>query len=202
MTGAQNILDTITGNVLVIDEKWLYAQAHPPQQNVRSWVDSPGDRPTIARRGMSAKKFHIIVGINFRGDHYFQVLQPGETVNSERYIAFLEQILFVRRQGTSTIMHDNARPHVARLTNDFLRDNDVDRVQQPPYSPDMNLCDRYIFRNMEVHRKNTEFTDRNSVLQFLKNYLDQFSRHKLGREFTRLREDLQKIIDLNGDYLK
>ena len=130
------------------------------------------------------------------------MLQAGESINSERYIAFLQQILAVRRQGTVTIMHDNARPHVARATNDFLQENNVERVVQPPYSPDMNLCDRYIFRNMEAHRAEKVFNDRNSVLQFLANYLEQFSRYKLGRELTRLREDLQKIIDLQGDYLK
>ena len=202
VAGARIIRETITGNVIVIDEKWLYAEPHPSQNNVRAWVDPGGDRPTLARCGMSARKFHIIVGINFRGDHYFEVLQAGESINSERYIAFLQQILAVRRQGTVTIMHDNARPHVARATNDFLQENNVERVVQPPYSPDMNLCDRYIFRNMEAHRAENVFNDRNSVLEFLGNYLEQFSRYKLGRELTRLREDLQKIIDLQGDYLK
>lgn len=201
VNGAQQILREMNGNVLVIDEKFLYGKPHPPQQNVRSWGDSSADRPTLIRLGMSAKKFHIIVGINFRGDHHFEVLEAGENVNSERYILFLKKIMDVRREGTMTIMHDNARPHVSKLTTDFLSENNINRVFQPPYSPDMNLCDRYIFRNMEVDRKNMEFSDRASVSTYLANFLPQFSRHKLAREFTRLRQDLQKIIECKGDYL-
>ena len=92
-----------------------------------------------------------------------------------------------------TIMHDNARPHVSKLTTDFLSENSIKRVFQPPYSPDMNLCDhRYIFQNMEVDRRNIEFSDRASVSAYLANFLPQFSRHKLAREFTLLRQDLQK----------
>ena len=89
---AQQILQEINGNVLVIDEKFLHSKPHPPQQNVRLWGDSSADRLTLIRLGMSAKKIHIIVGINFHGDHHFEVLEAGENVNSERYILFLKKI--------------------------------------------------------------------------------------------------------------
>ena len=33
---------------------------------------------------------------------------------------------------------DNARPHTAIHTQDFLIDNDIRALDQPPYSPDLN----------------------------------------------------------------
>lgn len=204
VTGAQNIIDQINGGVVVIDEKWIYRDHLPPPQNVRSWqnVDySQGDRPSIPRRGMSSMKFHIIVGINFRGDHYFEVLEKDETVNSERYVAFLGSICNVRRPGTLTIMHDNATPHTAVNTFNYIHERGINLIRQPAYSPDMNLCDRMIFRNMEVSRKGIVLHNRESVKNFLTEYLGNFSRYSLTRELSRLLEDLHKIINNNGAYL-
>ena len=124
---------------------------HPNQHNVRAWEESARDRPKLPRTKTSLKKFHIIVGLTFRAQHYFEVLNAGESVNSERYVAFLQNILQLRRQNL-TIMHDNARPHVSQLTSAFMASKNITRVHQPPYSPDMNLCDIFIFRNMEIAR--------------------------------------------------
>jgi len=42
-------------------------------------------------------------------------------------------------------MHDNARPHTARVTRQFLQRNGIETLQWPAMSPDMNpiehLCD-------------------------------------------------------------
>ena len=124
MSAAQQILNDISGNVVVIDEKWLYAKPHPNQHNVRAWGDSARDRPKLPRTTMSVKKFHIIIGVTFRAQNYYEVLNAGETVNSQRYVAFLQNILQLRRQGL-TIMHDNARPHVSQLTSAFMENNNI-----------------------------------------------------------------------------
>ena len=65
----------------------------------------------------------------------------------------------------------------------------------------MNLCDLLVFRNIEAQRVNIKFTNRQSVINFLEDYLAQFTRFKLRRELNRFREDLQKIIDENGENL-
>lgn len=201
VTGCQTILDNINGSVMVIDEKWLYANPLPANNNIRSWVDAGGDRPTQPRRIISDQKYHILVAINFRGEHYSEVLERGQSVNAERYIAFLQNIIDVRRRGNLVIMHDNARPHKAQVTTTFLADNHIATVPQPAYSPDVNLLDRFIFRNMEVSRRNTSFPSVDAARRFVDNYLETFSRRQLTNELAALREDLQKIIRNGGDYL-
>ncbi|QQP35564.1 Uncharacterized protein FKW44_023828 [Caligus rogercresseyi] len=39
------------------------------------------------------------------------------------------------------LMRDNARPHTATDTREFLTWRDVEPVKHSPYSPDLNLCD-------------------------------------------------------------
>jgi len=199
--GAQRILNELEGNVIVIDEKWLYSEPMPPKENVRAWVDPGGDRPRIARRIIADRKFHIIVAMNFRCDFCFDIVEPGQTVNAHRYVQFLEKVNGLRRRGTLKIMHDNARPHTARMTEAFLAEHSIHRVPQPPYSPDVNLMDRYIFRNMEAARKDKTFNNPQEVRDFLQEYLSQQTRYKLSREMDRLREDLHSIILCGGDYL-
>jgi transposase len=197
--GAERILNEINGSIVVIDEKWLYAEPMPPKENVRAWVDAGGDRPRQPRRIIADKKFHIIVSMNYRGEYYYEVLPRGIAINAHRYIQFLDNMKEIRRRGKLHIMHDNARPHTAQLTQAFLQLNSIDRLPQPPYSPDMNLMDRYIFRNMEAARKGKTFNSIDEVKMFLEEFLGMQTRYKLTREMNRLREDLDSIILCGGE---
>ena len=198
------LLRDLMATVFVIDEKWLYQNYLPPTQHIRVWADEAGDRradrPIIVRRMMCDIKYHIIVAINFRGEFYCEVLERQETVNAARYIQFLQNLLNIPRRPP-TIMYDNARPHKAKATEDFLIQHGIQRIPQPPYSPDVNFCDRFVFRNMEVARKNLTLNNVEEAKEFVNNFLQNLNRPSLDRELTRLRNDLQKIIDNNGEYL-
>jgi hypothetical protein len=199
--GAQRLLHDLHGNVMVIDEKWIYSEPMPPKQNNCAWVDPGGDGPRQPRRIIADKKFHIIVAISFRCEHYFEVLEPGQNVNAHRYVQFLEGLQHCRRQNALTIMHDNARPHTANMTEAFLAANNIQRIPQPPYSPDMNLLDRFIFRNMESKRSKRMLKNLAEVEAFIADFLGVQQREKLLNEFNKFREELLAIIAKGGDYL-
>ncbi|QQP42349.1 Uncharacterized protein FKW44_016975 [Caligus rogercresseyi] len=55
------------------------------------------------------------------------------------------------------LMWDNARPHTATDTREFLTRRDVEPVKQSPYSPDLNLCDRFLFRKLKHLLREDEF---------------------------------------------
>ena len=42
------------------------------------------------------------------------------------------------QQHQMTFQHDNARPHVARVYQDFLANNNIVPLDWPPYSPDLS----------------------------------------------------------------
>lgn len=58
---------------------------------------------------------------------------------------FMESKRFKKR--SLKIMHDNSKVHVFNLVKSVLESWRVETIKQPPYSPDFNLMDRYIFRN-------------------------------------------------------
>ena len=199
---AEHLLQNMKGSIVVVDEKWVYCDHLPCRQNNQLWVAPDGDRPTQPRRIISDQKFHIIVACNFRGDFRFHILERNQTINAQRYVEFLESILNMARPGRLELMHDNARPHTAVVTRDFCEQHGITLVKQPPYSPDMNLMDRFIFRNLEFDRRGTRFENKEHLTVYLENFLqNNMTKFKLAREMHCLKEHLQDVIDMEGNYV-
>ena len=71
----------------------------------------------------------IVVQGNLNAQGYInQILQP-------------EAVPFLQRHRPAILMHDNARPHVARICLQFLNRNNVNVLPWPAVSPDMNLIE-------------------------------------------------------------
>ena len=70
-------------------------------------------------------------------------------------------------------MHDNARPHVARLYQQFLNRNNVNVLPWPAVSPDMNPIENiwdYLSRKVGVRGNVHNFRDlENALIQELNN---------------------------------
>ena len=58
---------------------------------------------------------------------------------------------------------DNARPHSAARNQTYLNSPGVNRLPQSPYSPDLNLCDRFIFTSLQRHCRAEQYMDGNKA---------------------------------------
>ncbi|KAK7105528.1 hypothetical protein V1264_016894 [Littorina saxatilis] len=138
--------------VLFLDEKRFCLE--PGDGRVRIWR-RPGQRfanNNILQHdrwgGASVMKWGAI-GVNQRvGPVVFQNVGQGRRngVNADRYI---NQILrpyvvqFVQRHRNCLFQQDNARPHTARATQDFLRHNSNNLLPHPARSPDLNPIEHF-----------------------------------------------------------
>ncbi|GFS03474.1 histone-lysine N-methyltransferase SETMAR [Elysia marginata] len=95
-------------------------------------------------------------------------LQPGETINAERYCQTLDKLrdaIRRKRPGQLTkgviLQHDNATPHTARVTQCWLEKYGWDILSHPPHSPDLAPSDYHLFGPLkhELAGKQEELVD-------------------------------------------
>ena len=79
-----------------------------------------------------------------------------------------------------TLQMDNARPHSATLTQDYLTKRDVPIIPQSPYSPDLNLCDRFLFKKMKRELKPQSFRGPKNVEKAVQHFLRALSSRALA----------------------
>ncbi|CAJ0946665.1 unnamed protein product, partial [Mesorhabditis belari] len=82
----------------------------------------------------------LCVWWNSKGLVYFEVLDSGQTVTANLYQGQLDRVdQGLRRQGVDTVstkfLHDNARPHVAKITQQKIEEMGWEVLPHPPYSP-------------------------------------------------------------------
>ena len=68
------------------------------------------------------------------------IVVPGN-LNAQGYINQIlqpEVVPFLQKHGPAILMHDNAKPRVARICQQFLNKNNVNVLPWPAVSPDMN----------------------------------------------------------------
>ena len=190
---SQDLIETFSGrlckyNLVTVDEKFFYCRKMRARNKIGSWLSAAGDEKVVqtASRTNMEKKFLAIVAVSQRGNHYYEVLPHGESLNSERYIEFLNNLQDHLRTQRPPILpenmrliQDNARPHVARTTIEYIEDSNIRLLRQPPYSPDLNLCDRYVFPRLES--LTPDFRSMDDVSRFLTEQLPQFTANRMNK---------------------
>ena len=204
----ENEGDAISQQIVVIDEKWFYFRSIGTKASNKCWIADSANKPIVVRRQKQDKKCLAIVAVSFSGKVCFEVLPPFKTIDTDIFISFLKRMnRNFKRQSTPlnwenmTLIFDNVRPHISTATHDFLERKRVHVLNQPAYSPDFNLCDRYLFLELEKQRKRINFETREELSEYLGNALKCFHSEILNRQFLYLKNDLQKIIQKHGEYV-
>jgi len=95
----------------------------------------------------------------YQKDLVYYELKPGDSVTSDRYRLQLIHLSCALREKRSkyeqrydkvVLLHDNARPHVAKVVKKYLETLKWDVLPHPPYSPDIVPSDYWLFRRMQV----------------------------------------------------
>ena len=84
---------------------------------------------------------------------------------------------------------------------DFLEEKGVTVVKQPPYSPDCNLLDRYVFSKVESERAHIHFQSSDCVQQFVTDVVSSISIDSLHYEYDRLKTHLHAVVCSQGVYI-
>ena len=162
------------------------------------------------RRGRRGGRGRLVSPVlwDCQGVIHWELLKNGQTVTAEVYIQQLTRVqeqLIKKRPALInfkrvTFLHDNARPHTAKITQEFLDKLGWDVLSHPPYSPDIAPSDYHLFRSLEHFIRNKKYTSKEEVKNALTSFFDSKLRPFYAKGINKLPDRWQKIIDANGNY--
>lgn len=188
------------------DEKWVYFD-NPKRK--KSWVD-PGQPSTSQPvRNIHGKKALLCIWWDMKGPVYYELLQPGQTVTGERYRQQLDDLSrelhdkrpeWARKRNKVILLHDNARPHVAKVVQEKLEELNWEVLPHAAYSPDLAPSDYHLFRSMQHGLSEQHF----STFEEVKNWIDEWLASKDENFYERgirlLPQKWEKVIENDGQY--
>jgi len=142
---------------------------------------------------------------------YYELLKPGETVNTKRYqqqlIDLNRSLLekrpeYRKRQHKVIFLHDNAPSHTAKLVRGTLEALSWKVLAHAAYSPNLDPSDYYLFASMGHAFAEQRFGSYEDV----KNWLDEWFAAK-GEDFYwrgihKLPERREKCVTSNRAYFE
>lgn len=189
------------------DETWVNFKPIMWKSERKVWCDGDKPRPRAPQLTPNVPRVMLLMAFTGSGQFAIQTTELRETVDSERYVEFVDYALNKLRRDrhglpTSDIIwqQDNARPHTSRFTQSFFDRRGVFLQKQSPYSPDLNQCDKWLFKMLKKHLKKQTFSSADQIKQSARQFMMSLDSEKLELEFDKFINHCSKVISVNGDY--
>lgn len=192
--------------IVTSDEKWI---TYDNVTKKKQWLSKNETPISTPRPGLTLRKIMLCVWWDIRGIIHYELLKPGNTVTAEVYCQQIERLneklkvkrpSLINRKGV-VLLHDNARPHTAKITKKKNSDLNFDELKHPPYSPDLAPSDYYLFRSMEQSLRDKKFDSVQEVEKFLNSYFASKPESFYKKGIEKLPGRWQRVIDNEGDYI-
>ena len=201
--GKIRLCDIFTG-----DESWIYHRRIEKKKSCASWV-KPGESPrVVVKRNQFEPKTMFSVFFKSTGVIHIVYAYSGEKIDNNYYIEnclkpVVKALKIDRAQcgaKNMKILHDNARPHVHKNVDNFLKENSIIKIQHPPYSPDLAPCDFWLFDMLK--RELTSHTNAQSLNKQITKILSEVDKKEYANTFHKWLERMQCCINNKGDYFE
>lgn len=196
--GHQIISKIITG-----DETYIHFFDCPTRQESRVWIHKDEPTPTVTKKLRAMKK--VMYAVFFRSTGLVKAikLEEQKTVTAKWYTTVcLPQVFNSVNIRGLMLHHDNASSHTAHDTLEFLKRWKVKVVKHPPYSPDLAMCDFWLFFNLKKHLRGCRFATEEEIDVAITDYFDSIPENGWCEAFELWKVRLQKCIDAGGNYFE
>ncbi|EFO84462.1 hypothetical protein CRE_18120 [Caenorhabditis remanei] len=189
--------DLITG-----DENWVHYS-----NNVRKaqWVDEDEQAAAVPKPEIHVKKVMLSIWWSVRGVEYWELLDEGKTITADVYSSQLQKL----RQAVASsrgekarvfFQHDNARPHVSKVTNAKLMSFGWTVLPHPPYSPDLTPSDYWLFSHLQHQLEGQNFKTKDDIKKELTSYFAERPAEFWQEGIKKLPGRWQQVLDADGEY--
>jgi len=189
-------------HIVTGDEKWITTVN---LRRKRQWV-GPGSTPSPdVKPEVHQHKIMLCVWWDMEGVIYWELLDDKATLNAALYsqqLDLLAAAVAAKRPKNKKVilLHDNARPHVAKLTRAKIHSLNWEILPHPAYSPDLAPSDYCLFLSMSSELASQHFDSIEAVKIWLQNYFDSKPHVFYEHCIRQLVGKWAKVIDRNGGY--
>jgi len=195
-------------NIITGDETWIYLRQIGRKASNSQWIGEGERAKTVVRRSQYESKMLFSIFFRSNGPLWIHALDSDQTIDQDYYINYclgpaIEEIIKERPiSGTKGIklLHDNAKPHVAKDVLNFLKDKGVNLIPHPAYSPDLSPCDFWLFDY--IKRNLTDQNNEDSLFKEVSKIVLNIPQKEFKKTFDMLLERMQLCIDDEGEYFE
>lgn len=195
--------------IIAADETWVHHYTPLSKRASLTWKHKGSPRSTKTRRKQSAGKVMATLFFDKNGPILLEFMPKGTTINADRYLDTLmklHQAVRNRRRGMLSrkpvLLHDNARPHVARVTQSMITTLNFTQIRHPPYSPDLSPCDFAIFGPLKMALQGRTFNSDEEVEKAVTEWVNNAGGEMWFRAIYDLVPRWNKCVDRLGEYVE
>jgi len=139
------------------DEKWI-STTTPRRKNTTLSPVNRCHRPQHQRLNIHDSKIMLCIWWDQKDLVYYELLKFGDSITGDRYRLQLihwshalreKRPEYEQRHDKVILLHDNARPHVAKVVKKYLKTLKWDILPHPLYSPNITPSDYWLFRRIQ-----------------------------------------------------
>ena len=164
-------------NLITGHETWVHLNTPETKRDSMTWKhpSSPVTKKFKVQR--SAAKVMATVFWDAKGVILLDILPQGQCINAARYCSTLDRLRdAIRRKRPGllrrgvVLQHDNATPHSANLTQQWLQRYGWEILPHPAHSPDLAPSDFHLFGPLKRHLGGMAFETEDDLVGELKNW--------------------------------
>lgn len=185
------------------DEKWVMYVNHTRKLQ---WVH-PDLEPLPEPKGdLHPKKVMLSVFWDFQGIIWYELLNYGETITANLYSNQLQKLaeqLQDKRKFRSKVylLHDNARPHIAKITKKKIKELGWEVLPHAPYSPDLAPSDYHLFRSLSNFLKEKNYDNFDHLKSDIEFFFHSRSPDFYAKGIFELPTRWEQVVDKDGEYI-
>ena len=199
------------GHVRVfVDEKKFVVDEVANRQNTRVIASDPSEGPPVmqSKNPASVMIFAAVASDGKVIPPHF--IEEGLRINTAEYLKILKDVLmpWIRRNYDPfkvMLVQDSAPAHGAKKVQDFLKENlplMVPKDIWPSSSPDLNVCDYWLFGVIEGESNATSHPSVNSLKAAIRRAFRNLDPEDVKRSCSRFRSRISQIIDAKGSHIE
>jgi len=131
-----------------------------------------------------------------------EFLERGQNITAARYVQSLHKLhraLRDKRPGRNIILHNNARPHAARLTSEAIAKMGWEVPPHPSYSPDLAPSDYHLFGFVKDQLRGQRYETTEAIKKAVRQCLRMAGTEFYRRGIFKLPERWKKCVQRSGD---